>query len=112
MTGRFLPPQLIYGGKTDQCQNKDKFPDNFHITHSENHWANGSTLIEYLQNIVTSFVDEIQDELDLPVRQKALAIFDCFRYQITEDFLYTLKSKILVYVTIPPNCTYKLKQCI
>jgi hypothetical protein len=112
MTGRFLPPQLIYGGKTDQCQTKVKFPDNFHITHSENHWANGSTLIEYLQNIVTPFVDEIKDELDLPVRQKALAIFDCFRGQITEDFLYTLKSKNLVYVTIPPNCTYKLKQCI
>ena len=66
-------------------------------------------MIEYLQNIVTSFVDEIKDELDLPVRQKALAIFDCFRGQITEDFLYTLKSNILVYVTIPPNWTDKLQ---
>ena len=77
--------------KTDQCRPKYKFVDNFHITHSENHWANGSTLIEYLQNIVTSFVDEIKDELDLPVRQKALAIFDCFRGQITEDFFIYIK---------------------
>jgi len=67
MTGRFLPPQLIYGGKTDQCHPKYKFPDNFHITHSENHWANESTMIEYLQNIITIIIDEIKEELDLPV---------------------------------------------
>ena len=65
MTGMFL-----YGGKTDQCQPKFKFQDDFHITHSENHWANESTMIEYLQNIITPFVDEIKVELDLPVRQK------------------------------------------
>jgi len=45
MTGRFLPPQLIYSEKTDQCRLKYKFVDNFHITHSENHWANESTMI-------------------------------------------------------------------
>ena len=65
MTGRF-----IYGGKTDQCQPKFKFPDNFHIIHSENHWANESTMIEYLQNGITQFVDEIKEELVFPIRQK------------------------------------------
>jgi hypothetical protein len=46
-------------------------------------------MIEYLQNIITPFVDEIKEELDLPVRQKALVIFDCFRGrgQITKDLL-------------------------
>ena len=44
-------------------------------------------MTEYLQNIITPFVDEIKEELDLPVRQKALVIFDCFRGgQITEAF--------------------------
>jgi hypothetical protein len=59
-------------------------------------------MIEYLQNIITPFVDEIKEELDLPVRQKALVIFDCFRGrgQITEDFLYALKSENLVYIRL------------
>jgi hypothetical protein len=100
MTGRFLPPQLIYGGKTDQCHPKYKFPDNFHIIHSENHWANESTMIQYLKNIITSFVDEIKEELNLPVRQKALVIFDCFRGQITKDLLVRQKNPKIILTII------------
>ena len=38
--GDFLPVQLIYGGVTDKCHLKVKFPELFHITHSQNHWSN------------------------------------------------------------------------
>ena len=58
MTGRFLPPQLIYGGKTDQCHPKYKFPDNFHIIHSENHWANESLLALLLESLLESLLLE------------------------------------------------------
>ena len=40
IVGDFLPVQLIYGGVTDKCHPQVKFPESFHITHSQNHWSN------------------------------------------------------------------------
>ena len=97
--------QLIYGGKTDLCHPKYEFPAEFNITHSENHWANTATMIDYVDKIIAPYVDKIKDHLDLPLGRKALVIFDCFRGQITEDFRNLLKSNRLKYVCIPPNCT-------
>ena len=37
-SGKFLPIQLIYQGKTSRCHPKFEFPSKFNITHSENHW--------------------------------------------------------------------------
>ena len=37
ITGEFLPVQLVYQGKSTQCHPKVKFPEDWHITHSENH---------------------------------------------------------------------------
>ena len=43
LSGDFLPPQLIYTGKTPACHPKSvTFPADWHITHTENHWANES----------------------------------------------------------------------
>jgi len=39
-TGVLLPPQLIYGGKTDKCHPNFQFPDDWNVTHSANHWSN------------------------------------------------------------------------
>ncbi|KAK3084172.1 hypothetical protein FSP39_009403 [Pinctada imbricata] len=109
MDGVFLPMQLIYGGKTDKCHPKYKFPQGFHITHSGNHWANEETMIQYIDKIICQYVSNKIDELDLPLGQKALVIFDCCRGQITEQFRAHLKSKCLLDSTIPPNCTDKLQ---
>jgi len=43
MEGEFLPPQIIYGGKTACCLPLAKFPDSWDITYSPNHWANEKT---------------------------------------------------------------------
>lgn len=66
-------------------------------------------MVRYIKNVIRPYVDNVKDELDLPLAQKALVIFDCFRGQITEKFLSTLESNHLVYVTVPPNCTDKLQ---
>ncbi len=39
LTGEFLPPQLIYTGKTRRCHPRFKFPNDWSITHSANHWS-------------------------------------------------------------------------
>ena len=47
MAGDFLPPQLIYQGKTTACLPRYMFPDNWHNTCTTNHWSNEEMIIEY-----------------------------------------------------------------
>ena len=39
-TGNFLPPQVIYQGKTPRCLPQYEFPPQWNITYTENHWSN------------------------------------------------------------------------
>ena len=43
--GYFLPPQIIYKGKTSRCLPLTKFPSGWDITYTKNHWANEETTI-------------------------------------------------------------------
>ena len=36
LSGKLLPPQLIYSGKSDRCHPNVLFPKSWHITHSDN----------------------------------------------------------------------------
>ena len=38
MEGEFLPPQIIYGGKTPRCLPSAKFPSSWDIMYSHNHY--------------------------------------------------------------------------
>ena len=40
LTGKFLPIQLIYKGKTKRSLPKFKFPSTFSLSYTENHWSN------------------------------------------------------------------------
>ena len=48
MDGNFLPPKLIYAGKTTRCIPKIAFPADWDVTHVENHWSNEVVMIDYL----------------------------------------------------------------
>ena len=54
-SGKFLPIQLIYQGKTDWCHPKFNFPKEFCVTHTENHWSNERKAIEYVMQIREKF---------------------------------------------------------
>ena len=48
-TGRFLPMQLIYAGKTNCCHPQGiEFPPGFDVTHSHNHWSNEELAIQHI----------------------------------------------------------------
>ena len=47
MTGKFLPPQQIYQGKTSACLPWYKFPNDWHVTYMPNHWSNEDKMKEY-----------------------------------------------------------------
>ena len=57
MSGDFLPPQLIYAGKTTRCLPKSvTFPRDWHVTFTANHWANKATTEDYIKLILVPYI--------------------------------------------------------
>ncbi len=108
MTGEFLPPQLIYQGKTSACLPRYKFPSDWHVTCKPNHWSNEDKMKEYIERIIVPYVDHKRKELKVSSDQPALAIFDVFRGQQT-DVLKLLEENNIHVVNIPANCTDRLQ---
>ena len=55
-SGRFLPMQLIYGGKTERCHPQGiKFLSEFDVTHSENHWSNEILARQHVTEIIMPY---------------------------------------------------------
>ena len=52
LSGIFLPMHIIYQGQTDRCHHKFKFPEEFNITHSVNHWSNEDKAIELTEKVL------------------------------------------------------------
>ena len=45
LSGKLLPLQILYQGKTERCHPSQTFPDGFDIWHTPNHWANEETTL-------------------------------------------------------------------
>ena len=109
LIGDFLPIQLIYGGKTDHCHPPVPFPSDWDITHKEKHWSNETTMLQYINNIIVPFVQRARSDLGLDEQQAALAIFDCFRGQLTDEVVQLLEENNILSVLVPANCTDRLQ---
>ena len=105
LDGKFLPPQLIDQGTTAACLPCSKFPINWHITCSRNHWANEVTTKEYIQRIINLYIKKTRQELKLADDHHALCIFDNFKCQLTDDVLQLLEESYIDIV----NCTDQLQ---
>ena len=79
MTGKLLPPQLIYQGKTSACLPCNSFLNDWHVTCTLNHWSNEDTMKDYIEHIIILYVDRKHKELKLSSDQPALAIFDVLK---------------------------------
>ena len=62
MAGHLLPIQLIYQGKTQQCVPIVKFPADWDITFSENHWSNEGTITDYLEKVLIPYIGRKRQE--------------------------------------------------
>ena len=71
ISGEFLPIHLIYGGVSDRCHLKVKFPDSFHGTYSINHWSNESLVIKYFHRIIFPFLAAKRQKLNFKDDAKA-----------------------------------------
>ena len=103
IVGDFLPVQLIYGGVTDKCHPQVKFPESFHITHSQNHWSNEDILMVYLKKIIFIYIKSKHQALKLPENAKALLIFDVFKGQTTSAVTDLLKKNDIIAMHVPNN---------
>ena len=109
LIGEFMPIQLIYGGKTDRCHPRYPFPPDWHITHSENHWSNEQTMLNYIDKIIVSFVERVREDLGLDKQQAALAIFDHFKGQLSDRITQILEKHNIQSVLVPACCTDRLQ---
>ena len=109
MTGDFLPPQLVYQGKTDRCLPCVSFPSDWSITCSPNHWSNEQTMRAYILKIIVPYVVKKREELKLVPSYPALVLFDNFSGQCTDGLFKILSDNNINYVFIPPNCTDRLQ---
>ena len=106
MAGAFLYPQVIYAGKTPCCLPKVTFPTGWHITYSDNHWANERTTEAYIN---LPFLKRKRTELSLSDTHPALVIFDRFRGQCTDTMLKLLDENNIRIAIVPTNCTDRLQ---
>ena len=97
-------------GTTTKCHPKGiPFPADWHITHTENHWANETTTIPNSESIIIPYVKKEREVLGLRDDHTALVLFDVFKGQCTAQMLKLLKDNHILYVTIPNNCTDRLQ---
>jgi len=87
MEGDFLPPQLVYKGKTPRCLPQVNFPDGWHVTYSSTHWCNESTMQDYVDEIILPYINKKRKEIKLPSNHPALLLFDNFKAQCIETLL-------------------------
>jgi len=105
LTGELLPVQLIYAGKTNRCHPAYEFPKDWLISHTENHWANETTMLQYIDKVIVPYVEMKREALDLNANHPALAIFDHFKGQLTERVTSALEENNIHSVLIPAAYT-------
>ena len=110
LEGNFLPIQLIFQGTTPRCLPKTvQFPKGWHLTCSQNHWSNESTMVDYIKYIIVPYVTEKRKSLGLSPTYPALAIFDYFKGQCQPSIFELLEENNIFYVLVPANCTDRLQ---
>ena len=83
LSGAFLPPQVIYAGKTQRCLPSTKFPDDWNVTFTPNHWANEETMELHILTVLVPYFQQCRKKLSLSDDHAALVIFDRFKGQST-----------------------------
>ena len=109
LVGDCLPFQIIYQGKTSGCLPKFAFPSDWNVTCTPNRWSNEQTMKTYIEEIIIPYVKQKREQLHLEDDHPALAIFDVFKGQCTEEVLKMLEDNNIEHVLVPANCTDRLQ---
>ena len=105
LSGEFLPPQIVYHGKTVKCLPSTESPPDWHVTFSGNHWSNEVTITTSLQKVLFPYIESKRSQLKLAADAPALVIFDRFKAQCTVKILSMLRDAHIYIGIVPPHCT-------
>ena len=100
---KFLPMQLIYGGKTQRSLPRMKFPNSFSLSANEKHFSNTQVSLKPIVEIITPYVENEREILNLGEQQQALLIIDVFSGQMTNPVIEKLKENIIKLTKVPAN---------
>ena len=100
LDGKFLPIQLIYGGKTKQSLPRYKFPESFSVSVNPKHFSNTEESIKIINEIVVPYVEKEREKLG-DKSQPAL-----LRGQMTSEVTTLLQESNIFFVTVPNNMTH------
>ena len=103
-SGKVLPFQIIYGGKTARSIPKVTFPKGFSLSANPKHYSNTAEVCKHLNEVVIPYVNEVRERLNNP-DQYALLIWDVFRGQTTDEVSLLLDDNKIVYEFVPNNMT-------
>ena len=106
---KFLPMQLIYGGKTTKSSPRFKFPNDFLLSVNKTHYSNEKEACKLIEEILVPYIQKVRQEENLPASQKALVIMDVFSGQITSFVLDCFKDNKIKVVCVLANMTYLLQ---
>ena len=109
ITGKILPFQLIYTGKTARSVLSVEFPNGFCLSYNPKHWSNEDETINLLESVVDPYFCQVREELGLQNDQKALILWDAFKAQSTDKVTKELKRFNIVQVMVPKNMTHLLQ---
>lgn len=109
LAGEYLPPQILFQGKTERCHPAIEFPSEWDVWHSENHWSNETTMLRYVHRVLIPFVERKREVMGLEESHPCLAIYDVFRGQQTPMVHDFLSKNNIHHVNVPANCTDKLQ---
>ena len=104
-TNKFLPMQLIYGGKTSQSFPKFKFPESFSLSANPKHFSNTEESLKLLKDIIIPYVNSERTKLGFGKDQYALLILDVFSGQMTEPVKEMLRENFIHFARVPANMT-------
>ena len=104
-TNKFLPIQLIYGGKTEQSLPQFKFPEGFSTSLNPTHYSNVTESIKLIEEIIVPYLKEERKKLGLEISHKGLLIMNVFTGQMTTDVLDVITKNNICVVNAPANMT-------
>ena len=78
MSGNFLPPQLIYGGKTTQSLPKYDFPKLFSLSVNPTHYSNSQESVKLIEEILVPYFTKKRRVLGLTADQKGFVMWNLF----------------------------------
>jgi dihydropteroate synthase len=59
----------------------------------------------YVEHIIVPYIEHVRDEFDLPLKQKALCIFDVYKAHQDKSLLSFMEEKGIKVVFVPASCT-------